>query len=472
MSKYRILTDETGKRIAEAVEGMAEAQGATVGDGIEYGFRWVSGASSPVVERVTRQNGVISPWNISFTTNVGGTVNENAFDYISLFAPKDYTDGAGNRFKRFARFYIGRQTIGVYSYVWLCKKQVAAFYVLPRAFKRAGVPYWNYRDIGVYEAGKETVDGTTYLTSKTGLHPAHNINRTTANNYAKAIGTRLGIDTEQEQYSITTMSEIVELMQPLLLLMYGTKNSDGVYKGVQSVFTTATPVESYDAATKTITLAAGTASKYVVGGVIECNTTGGTDSNYRTITEIGDLYIVHDGDAFETLTQISGRPNKTGQTDTIDATHGTEANDGKHSFKALGIENIFGNTWAHILDVTIYDLVPYICDDLDAWTDTTTPASNAAFKKCSYTLANREGYAKALGYDAAYPDVQLTTEVGGSSTTYYCDYYYQNGLGAKTVLHGGRLSSGARDGLFYWDVSDGVGGAYWNIGARLSHAAL
>lgn len=472
MEKYRILTDETGGRIADAVEAIARTQVAAIAGEIEYGFRWISGASSPTLERVTRQNGVISAWDIDFVANVGGTINENAFDYLELFAPKDYTDGAGNRFKRFARFYIGRQTIGVYSYVWLCKKQAAAFYVLPRAFKRAGVPYWNYRDIGVYEAGKETVDGTTYLTSKTGLHPAHSINRTTANNYAKAIGTRLGIDTEQEQYSITTMSEITELMQPLLLLMYGTKDTDSVYKGVQSAFAETTTVENYDAETKTITLAEGVAAKFVVGGVIEGNTMNGTDSNYRTITEIGDLYIVHDGEAFETLTQISGRPNKTGQTDTIDATHGTEANDGKHSFKALGIENIFGNTWAHILDVTIYDLVPYICDDLDAWTDTTTPASNAAFKKCSYTLANSNGYAKTLGYDAAYPDVQLTAEVGASHTTFYCDYLYQGGLGAKTVLHGGHLFGGAVAGLFAWRVRGEVGNLAWYYGARLSHAAL
>ncbi len=472
MEKHRILTDETGQRIADAVEGIASAQGAPIASAIEYGFRWISGASSPALERVTRQNGVISPWEVSFTTNVGGEVHENAFDYLDLFAPKDYTDGAGNRFKRFERFYIGRQTIGVYSYIWLCKRQAGAFYTLPRAFKRAGVPYWKYRDIGVYEAGTEIVNGTTYLTSKTGLHPAHNINRTTANNYAKAIGTRLGVDTEQEQYSITTMSEITEIMQPLLLLMYGTKNSDAIYKGVQSIFTTATTPTSYDAATKKITLPAGTASKYVVDGVIECNTTGGTVGNYRKIVEIGEDYIVHDGDAFETLTTISGRPNATGQTDAVDATHGTLANDGKHSFKALGVENIFGNTWAHILDVTIFDLVPYVCDDLDVWTDTTTPATNTAFKKCSYGLASANGYAKTMGYDAAYPDVQLTKEVSGSTSTYYCDYYYQNGGGAKTVLHGGDLHSGAADGLFCWRVLIGVGYSVWYVGARISHGSL
>lgn len=32
---------------------------------------------------------------------------------------------------------------------------------------------------------------------------------------------------------------------------------------------------------------------------------------------------------------------------------------------------------------------------------------------------------------------------------------------------GGNLSNGANDGLFYWNLNNGVGNSNWNIGARL-----
>lgn len=471
---FHFFTDETGQEILEAINNLVKAQGGSVTDeGIatEYGVRWVTGASSSALERVIRKDGVISAWDsASFSRNIGSDIKENIFDYIDLFSPELWTDAAGNRFRRFKRFYHGTEQIGTYSYHWVCKKKMAACYVLPRAFCRNGKPYWNFVDIGVYEGGNETIDNVTYLCSKPGYYPTHNITRTSSFNNAKAWHTKLGADTTKEYYCISTMSEICEILQPLIMVMTASRNSDVAYEGNTSSYAESTAITAYNTTDKKIVMT--TSSKWYVG---QCITPGTSTSegDYRTIVEVGDDYIIHDGEAWSsTPTTISIRPLKSGQTDVINATHGTLANDSYHSFKMLGIENIWANIWKHILDCTIKDYVPYVCENLENWTDTSTPEANVSFKPCSYKVSTWSGtYTKALGTDQAYPDIVLPIEGGASTSTYYCDYYWV-ASGARTVLYGGRLDGGSTCGFFCWSLDGDVGNSYWNSGARLSHRAL
>ena len=470
---FHFLTDETGQEILGAINDLVAAHGGSAtneSSAIEYGVRWVTGASAPALERVIRKDGVISTWNITFTRNSGNEITENPFDYIDLFSPELWTDAAGNRFRRFKRFYHAIEQMGVFSYRWVCKRKATANYTLPRAFCRAGKPYWNYVDIGVYEGGNETIGSTTYLCSKPNYYPTHNITRTGAFNNAKAWHTKLNVDTSKEFYCITTMSEICEITQPLLMVMIGSRNSDVAYAGNTSSYAENTSITGYDASAKKITM--GSNGRFYVG---QCITPGTSTSegDYRTITEVGSGYIIHDGEAWSSSPSvISTRPLKTGQTDVINATHGTLENDGYHSFKMLGIENIWANIWLHVLDCTIKDYVPYVCEDLENWTDTSTPESNSAFKRCGYSVLSQSGvYTKSLGIDKAYPDIILPTEGGASTSTYYCDYYWI-ASGARTVFYGGNLGSGSVCGLFYWSLSDGVGDSDWAYGARLSHRSL
>ena len=470
---FHFLTDETGQEILGAINDLVAAHGGSAtneSSAIEYGVRWVTGASAPALERVIRKDGVISTWNITFTRNSGNEITENPFDYIDLFSPELWTDAAGNRFRRFKRFYHAIEQMGVFSYRWVCKRKATANYTLPRAFCRAGKPYWNYVDIGVYEGGNETIGSTTYLCSKPNYYPTHNITRTGAFNNAKAWHTKLNVDTSKEFYCITTMSEICEITQPLLMVMIGSRNSDVAYAGNTSSYAENTSITGYDASAKKITM--GSNGRFYVG---QCITPGTSTSegDYRTITEVGSGYIIHDGEAWSSSPSvISTRPLKTGQTDVINATHGTLENDGYHSFKMLGIENIWANIWLHVLDCTIKDYVPYVCEDLENWTDTSTPESNSAFKRCGYSVLSQSGvYTKSLGIDKAYPDIILPTEGGASTSTYYCDYYWI-ASGARTVFYGGNLSSGSNCGLFYWDLDNAVGISNWSRGARLSHRSL
>lgn len=470
---FHFLTDETGQEILGAINDLVAAHGGSAtneSSAIEYGVRWVTGASAPALERVIRKDGVISTWNITFTRNSGNEITENPFDYIDLFSPELWTDAAGNRFRRFKRFYHAIEQMGVFSYRWVCKRKATANYTLPRAFCRAGKPYWNYVDIGVYEGGNETIGSTTYLCSKPNYYPTHNITRTGAFNNAKAWHTKLNVDTSKEFYCITTMSEICEITQPLLMVMIGSRNSDVAYAGNTSSYAENTSITGYDASAKKITM--GSNGRFYVG---QCITPGTSTSegDYRTITEVGSGYIIHDGEAWSSSPSvISTRPLKTGQTDVINATHGTLENDGYHSFKMLGIENIWANIWLHVLDCTIKDYVPYVCEDLENWTDTSTPESNSAFKRCGYSVLSQSGvYTKSLGIDKAYPDIILPTEGGASTSTYYCDYYWI-ASGARTVFYGGYLSRGSACGLFYWDLDSAVGYSDWAHGARLSHRSL
>ena len=64
-------------------------------------------------------------------------------------------------------------------------------------------------------------------------------------------------------------------------------------------------------------------------------------------------------------------------------------------------------------------------------------------------------------------DVILPSEVGGSSSTFYCDYFYQNQSGVRFALLGGSSYDGAYCG-FCVLLDSAVSGVSWNIGAALS----
>lgn len=483
------------ERMANALENLVLAQGGDNASSVEYGVRWITGASASALERVTRKDGVIAAWDISYTANVGENITDNPFDYIDLFAPELYTDAAGNKFRRFRRFYKGAQRIGVYSYIWICRKRLYSFYELPRAFYHKGAPYWNYVDIGVYEGAEETLGGAVCLVSKPGRNPSHNRNRTTTFTYAKATGAALAIDAEKEYYCIETISQYTEILQPLLLIMFGTRNSQSVYPGVSNitshVWDTApdSTLAAYDTTTNTIYFSSDHDLR--VGQTVTVNHSTG-EGNYHRVTESGTVtgsvsggvftpsqsgatyyYVKLDGNEIPAVTDLEPRPLFTGETDGIKATGGTLVNDGKHSFKILGIENIYGNIYKHVLDVTLKNNIPYVCKDLTAWSDTSTPETSAAFASCDYTCVTENGYAKTFHYDASHPDVMLTTEIGASTSTYWCDYCYASATtAAKTVFFGGYLSHGGNVGLFCWSLHYGVGYSDWHIGARLSHRAL
>lgn len=468
VNKSFILQKSPATTAANWVELLASD--CNVESDMEYGVRWTKGASSPTCERVTRYKGAISTWDISYTPNVGA-VNDNPFDYIDLFSPQKFVDVHGNVFARFKRFYVAKQTLGTYEYIWVCRKKLYSFYNLPKAFYRNGQPYWNYVDIGCYEASDEMIDGAGYLASKSGQIPSHNYGRTEFFNNAKAWNNMLESVTG-EYYLISTLSEITEILQPLFTIMTGTKNSQSIYRGVVNHNTAAINVSGTSGA-KCYFSAERT--EFAKGYCVCANGSTNNNQYYKVISTGTDgtgFYVELDRTPSVSVTSLAVRPNFTGDTDDIIATSGSASNEGKSSFKVFTIENIYGNTWRQILDLTIKDYVPYICQNLENWTNTSTPETDSNFIRCSYKLPEApNSYIKEVGFDAENHDAILPVEVGGSSSTYYCDNL-QLYDGARTAYFGGYLSSGDAGGLWCWYLSNRMNISYWTLGARLSHRSL
>lgn len=134
-----------------------------------------------------------------------------------------------------------------------------------------------------------------------------------------------------------------------------------------------------------------------------------------------------------------------------------------------GIENPFGHIWKYTdganIQVTTGDNGLSIL-----WT--TDGPSN--FSDSSYVgydkkgnICRTDGYAKKmlLGEDG---DI-VTTEIGGSSSTYWCDYYATNTSANRmqVIQVGGNADSETRAGLAYVSAGDPPSGAYRRVGSRL-----
>ena len=148
------------------------------------------------------------------------------------------------------------------------------------------------------------------------------------------------------------------------------------------------------------------------------------------------------------------------------------ASDGTHATlmanRYRGIENPFGHIWKHTdganIQVTTGDNGLSIL-----WT--TADPSN--FSDSSYVgydkkgnICRVNGYVKntLLGEDG---DI-IATEIGGSSSTYWCDHYYTNTStnSLRLVVVGGG-SDGADTGFIRVNTSETPSGVYKHFGSRL-----
>ena len=134
-----------------------------------------------------------------------------------------------------------------------------------------------------------------------------------------------------------------------------------------------------------------------------------------------------------------------------------------------GIENPFGHIWKYTdganIQVTTGDAglsILWTTDDPSNFSDT----SYTGYDKKG-NICRTNGYAKKmlLGEDG---DI-VTTEVGGSSSTYWCDYYYTNTSANRmqVVLVGGHADNGSAAGLAGVNSYDAPSAALRDVGSRL-----
>lgn len=149
------------------------------------------------------------------------------------------------------------------------------------------------------------------------------------------------------------------------------------------------------------------------------------------------------------------------------------ASDGTHATlmanRYRGIENPFGHIWKYTdganIQVTTGDSglsILWTTDDPSNFSDT----SYTGYDKKG-NICRTNGYAKKmlLGEDG---DI-VATEIGGSSSTYWCDYYhtYTSANRMQVVRVGGRADNGSDEGLAFVNTYDAPSDATCYIGSRL-----
>lgn len=134
-----------------------------------------------------------------------------------------------------------------------------------------------------------------------------------------------------------------------------------------------------------------------------------------------------------------------------------------------GIENPFGHIWKYTDDV-----ISVYSNSCRTWYKSVKPDQFATNKNNSYkplcSVDNvNTGYKTEIKATPACDFFSMSVS-GGSETTYWCDYNWDNtDTSEHCLLIGGRSGAGGGAGLFGLNSYDGVGISNANIGSRLTY---
>lgn len=145
--------------------------------------------------------------------------------------------------------------------------------------------------------------------------------------------------------------------------------------------------------------------------------------------------------------------------------------DGKTSVCWRGKENFWGNIWKFVYGINIWGNgkmgggQPYICSDFSF----AESKNSGNYEPAGFTVTNANGYISAMGYSTACDWLFIASECLGNSSLPVGDYTYitVNLNGYRIARLGGSWVSGGVAGGFYWDLHNGVGSRYRDIGGRL-----
>lgn len=125
-----------------------------------------------------------------------------------------------------------------------------------------------------------------------------------------------------------------------------------------------------------------------------------------------------------------------------------------------GFDNPFGDIWTNVDGCVLKIPNMYIILNKEDYTDS---LDNIKYSRRYSTLPTTNGNIKSLQL-GEYADIVPKT-IGGSATTYMCDYYWQNS-NLNTLLMGGGVAYGSGAGLACFHGNDSVGGARADVSAR------
>lgn len=134
-----------------------------------------------------------------------------------------------------------------------------------------------------------------------------------------------------------------------------------------------------------------------------------------------------------------------------------------------GIENPFGHIWKHTDDIISKYEAPYRTWYKSVKPDQFATNKNNSYKPlCSVDNVNT-GYKTEIKATPACDFFSMSVS-GGSETTYWCEYNWDNtDTSEHCLLIGGRSVSGGAAGLFALYSNDGVGTSNAALGSRLTY---
>lgn len=193
----------------------------------------------------------------------------------------------------------------------------------------------------------------------------------------------------------------------------------------------------------------------------------------RRVTKIEDssevenaVCVYFDGDpvAIKTTSVLWSSLQPTGATIEMASPNGRVdgKTNGMSAVRFLWIEDWYGNMWQFRDGDNIQRWQHYYCNDRNAYAD---KVYSGSYFKVGYVASKTEGYVKEFGYDPEWPEIEICTVAGGSSTTYFCDYYY-TAEGGEVVFSGGDVYSGASSGPFYRYCNNSAAISSWSLGGR------
>lgn len=156
----------------------------------------------------------------------------------------------------------------------------------------------------------------------------------------------------------------------------------------------------------------------------------------------------------------------------IPATVNGSNNIASHTFgvpRWRGFDNPFGDIWTNLDGIILERTAANQLSNVYTTTDPTAFGDDNTAKG-KMTVAGTEiasdGYTK--DYDLGETGEIIPSVVGGSTTTYMCDYHWCNASSTalRTLFVGGRASYGGNAGLGCFYSTNGVGSAYSRVGFR------
>ena len=305
------------------------------------------------------------------------------------------------------------------------------------------------------------------LRSKAGVVPAHNKTRGQFRTLCKAKGDNWYLDDVWAMHFLDTC----------FLVMFANSNAQAVLGSGRTEFPEdgTKGLALQERTGNYITVAKDYGNRFAVGQAISIGAGLWSQSLAadRLVTKIEDstevdnaVCVYFDGDpvAITSTSVLWSSIQPTGATIGMAAPNGRVEGktNGMSAIRFLWIEDWYGNMWQFRDGDNIQKYQHYYCNDRRAYAD---KVYDGSYFKVGYVAGTAEGYVKTFGFDPEWPEIEICTENGASSNTYFCDYYYA-AEGGEVVFSGAAVGSGANSGPFFRHCSSSAGNSYWTFGGR------